>query len=92
MLNSEDHSPWDFERQREFFADCTRFRRAYQEVLGQTDLDRDEALLRYLKIYGYAHLGQRTPAQLLQDIQNAGYYEVIDSAKLDFAFGQLAKK
>ena len=69
LLNQDDHSPWDFERQREFFADCTRFRRAYQEVLGQTDLDRDEALLRYLKIYGYAHLGQRTPAQLLQDMK-----------------------
>ena len=69
LLNSEDHSPWDFERQREFFADCTRFRRAYQEVLSQTKLDRDEALLRYLKIYGYAHLGDRTPAQLLQDMK-----------------------
>ena len=69
LLNSDDHSPWDFERQREFFADCTRFRRAYQEVLGETKLDRDEALLRYLKIYGYAHLGDRTPAQLLQDMK-----------------------
>ena len=69
LLNSEDHSPWDFERQREFFADCTRFRRAYQQVLGDSELDRDEALLRYLKIYGYAHLGQRTPAQLLQDMK-----------------------
>ena len=69
LLNSEDHSPWDFERQREFFADVTRFRRAYQQVLNQTELDRDEALLRYLKIYGYAHLGDRTPAQLLQDMK-----------------------
>ena len=69
LLNSDDHSPWDFERQREFFADCTRFRRAYQQVLGETGLDRDEALLRYLKIYGYAHLGDRTPAQLLQDMK-----------------------
>ena len=26
-------------------------------------------MLRYLKIYGYAHLGDRTPAQLLQDMK-----------------------
>ena len=69
LINSNDQNPWDFERQREFFADCTRFRRAYQEVLGETKLDRDEALLRYLKIYGYAHLGDRSPAQLLQDMK-----------------------
>ena len=69
LLQAHDHSPWDFERQREFFADCTRFRRAYQQVLSETELDRDEALLRYLKIYGCGHLSTRTPAQLLQDLK-----------------------
>ena len=69
LLNNEDQRSWDFERQREFFADCTRFRRAYQQVLSQSELDRDEALLRYLKIYGYAHLSSRTPAQLEQDMK-----------------------
>ena len=69
LLNDEDRRSWDFERQREFFADCTRFRRAYQQVLNESELDRDEALLRYLKIYGYAHLSTRTPAQLEQDLK-----------------------
>ena len=69
LLNDEDRRSWDFERQREFFADCTRFRRAYQQVLSESELDRDEALLRYLKIYGYDHLSTRTPAQLEQDLK-----------------------
>ena len=69
LLDIHDHRSWDFERRREFFADCHRFRRAYYEVEDQTKLDRDEALLRYIQIYGYDHLRTRTPSQLQQDLK-----------------------
>ncbi len=69
LLDIHEHGTWDFERRREFFADCTRFRRAYDEVARQSELDRDEALLRYLQIYGYNHLRTRTPAQLQHDLK-----------------------
>ena len=69
ILEKDDNRPWDFERRREFFADCTRFRRAYQEIQDQCDLDRDEALLRYLQIYGYTHLARQTPSGLKKDMQ-----------------------
>lgn len=68
LLENHDKSPWDFERRREFFADCTRFRRAYMLVEEQSELDRDEALLRYLQIYGYEHLRDQTPAKLQKDV------------------------
>lgn len=68
ILESGDDRPWDFERRREFFADCTRFRRAFQEVQDQTELDRDEALLRYLQIYGYDRLQSQTPNGLRKDM------------------------
>lgn len=70
ILEKDDKRPWDFERRREFFADCTRFRRAYQQVQDQCDMDRDEALLRYLQIYGYAHLSGQHPSGLSKDIQS----------------------
>lgn len=70
ILEADDKSPWDFERRREFFADCTRFRRAYQQVADQSELDRDEALLRYLQIYGYAHLREQTPSKLQKDMNS----------------------
>lgn len=68
LLDLDDKRPWDFERRREFFADCTRFRRAYQTIREQTDLDRDEALLRYLQIYGYDHLRSQMPSALQKDM------------------------
>ena len=69
LLEKDDTSPWDFERRREFFADCTRFRRAYQELREQIEMDQDESLLRYLQIYGYDHLRNQTPSNLLRDLK-----------------------
>ncbi|MBO7252333.1 MAG: BMP family ABC transporter substrate-binding protein, partial [Oscillospiraceae bacterium] len=69
ILEKDDNRPWDFERRREFFADCTRFRRAYQEFGFQSGMERDEALLRYLQIYGYEHLCRQTPSGLQKDMQ-----------------------
>lgn len=69
LLEKEDKRPWDFERRREFFADCTRFRRAYQQIAGEVEMDRDEALLRYLQLYGYDHLYGQTPGGLEKDMQ-----------------------
>lgn len=68
LLEAEDKSHWDFERRREFFADCSRFRRAYRQVADRSELDRDEALLRYLQIYGYEHLRRQTPSRLEKDV------------------------
>lgn len=70
ILDQDDHRPWDFERRREFFADCTRFRRAFYEFRSETDLHRDEALLRYLQIYGYNYLRLRTPSELRKDLDS----------------------
>lgn len=89
LLDRDDHRPWDFERRREFFADCTRFRRAFSEVQQQTDMDRDEALLRYLQIYGYNYLRVRTPSELLRDLTailaelNAGVERVDPDLSMD---------
>lgn len=69
LLEKDDSRPWDFERRREFFADCTRFRRAYQQIADQVEMDRDEALLRYLQLYGYDHLYGRTPDGLQKDMK-----------------------
>ena len=69
LIEKDDTRPWDFERCREFFADCARFRRAYQELSEQIEMDRDEALLRYLQIYGYDHLRDQTPSALQRDIK-----------------------
>lgn len=89
LLDRDDHRPWDFERRREFFADCTRFRRVFQEFREETDLHRDEALLRYLEIYGYSYLRSRTPGELRKDIDsilsefNAGIHRKAPEVQLE---------
>lgn len=67
-LLGEPELLWDEERRRGFFADVTRFRRAYQTMKPAGAPPQDEALLRYLRIYGYAHLRERSPAELRSDL------------------------
>lgn len=67
-LLGEAELPWDEERRRGFFADVTRFRRAYQAMKPAGAPPQDEALLRYLRIYGYEHLRERSPAELRSDL------------------------
>ena len=45
-----------------------RFRRAFRASELSGKLEQDEALLRYLQIYGYARLQARTPNELRADL------------------------
>ena len=68
LLGADEGGAWDLEQQRNFSAYCTRFRQALQDTVAYDQVDRDEALLRYLQIYGYDHLQNRTQAQLKSDL------------------------
>ena len=52
LLCGEDRTPWDADRQRSFFSGVYRFRKAYRASELSRSLTRDEALLRYLEIFG----------------------------------------
>ena len=68
LLCGSDRSVWDEDRQRCFFSDVTRFRRSFRDSPLSGRLTRDEALLRYLEIFGYAFLQDRTPAEIRSDL------------------------
>ena len=68
LLCGEDRSVWDEDRQRCFFSDVTRFRRSFRDSELSAKLNRDEALLRYLEIFGYDRLQDRTPAEIGADL------------------------
>ena len=68
LLCGDDPAPWDGDRQRSLFSDVMRFRRAFRASELSGKLDQDEALLRYLQIYGYARLQARTPNELRADL------------------------
>ena len=68
LLCGEDRSVWDEDRQRCFFSDVTRFRRSFRDSDLRAKLTQDEALLRYLEIFGYDRLQDRTPAEIKADL------------------------
>ena len=70
ILCGEDRSVWDEDRQRCFFSDVTRFRRSFRDSALSGKLTQDEALLRYLEIYGYDYLQDRTPAEIKNDLSS----------------------
>lgn len=65
---STDPSPWDEDRQRLFYSDVSRFRQAYRSSDLRISLTRDQALLRYLKVFGCEHLRSRTPGELKAEL------------------------
>ncbi len=68
LLCGEDRGVWDEDRQRCFFSDVARFRRSFRDSALSARLTQDEALLRYLEIFGYDHLEGRTPAEIRADL------------------------
>lgn len=68
LLCGEDLSPWDPDRRRGFYSDVSRFRKAYGTSELSRSLTKDEALMRYLEIFGAACLQSRTPSELKADL------------------------
>lgn len=67
-LLSAEPGPWDEDRQRLFYSDVCRFRQAFRSSELRVRLTRDQALLRYLKIFGCEHLRSRTPGELVAEL------------------------
>ena len=68
LLCGEDRSVWDGDKQRCVFSAVARFRRSFRDSALSGKLTQDEALLRYLEIFGFAHLQDRTPAEIKNDL------------------------
>ena len=68
LLCGEDLTPWDEDRRRSFFSDVTRFRKVFATSPLSDSLTQDEALLRYLEIFGASALSDRTAAELKNDL------------------------
>ena len=72
LLCGENGKPWDEDRQRSFFSGVMRFRKAFRQSSLSKELTQDEALLRYLEIYGCSNLEGRTPNELKNDLTAIG--------------------
>ena len=68
LLCGEETAPWDEDRRRGFYADVVRFRRAFAGSALSGSLTQDEALMRYLEIFGPESLSSRSPAELKADL------------------------
>ena len=68
LLCGEDRGPWDEDRQRAFFSGVFRFRKAYRGSELSLSQTQDEALLRYLQIFGLSTLLSRSPSELKADL------------------------
>lgn len=69
LLCGEDLTPWDEDRRRGFFSDIVRFRKAFAVSPLASSLTQDEALLRYLEIFGVSALSARTPAEMKANLE-----------------------
>jgi basic membrane lipoprotein Med (substrate-binding protein (PBP1-ABC) superfamily) len=70
LLDPEAQEVWDMERRREFSAAAALFRQCLRSSSAKGIHDPDEALLRYLSIFGYSHLQSRTPTQLRSELES----------------------
>ena len=68
LLCGDDLTPWDEDRRRSFFSDLVRFRKVFAASPLSSALTQDEALMRYLEIYGAAALAERSTAELKNDL------------------------
>ena len=69
LLCGEDLTPWDEDRRRGFFSDIVRFRKAFAVSPLASSLTQDEALMRYLEIFGVSALSARTPAEMKANLE-----------------------
>ena len=72
LLCGDDRETWNEDRQRSLMSDVTRFRKAFRTSPLFGKMTQDEALLGYLKVFGYAHLQGRTPTELKADLAAVG--------------------
>ena len=68
LLCGDELTAWDEDRRRGFYADVVRFRKAYAGSALSGSLTQDEALLRYMEIFGAESLSSRSPAELKADL------------------------
>ena len=68
LLCGENREPWDEDRQRSLMSDVTRFRKAFRASPLNGKLGQDEALLGYLKVFGYERLQRRSTTDLKNDL------------------------
>ena len=68
LLCGEDMTPWDEDKRRGFYSDVVRFRRAYAGSALSGTLTQDEAMMRYLEIFGVEALTSHTPSELKADL------------------------
>lgn len=68
LLCGDDLTPWDEDRRRSFFSDVMRFRKVFAASPLGSALTQDEALMRYLEIFGPAALGGRSLNELKNDL------------------------
>ena len=69
LLCGEDLTPWGEDRRRGFFSDIVRFRKAFAVSPLASSLTQDEALMRYLEIFGVSALSARTPAEMEANLE-----------------------
>ena len=69
LLCGEDMTPWDEDRRRGFFSDIVRFRKAFAVSPLASSLTQDEALMRYLEIFGVSALAARTPQEMKANLE-----------------------
>ena len=68
LLCGDDLTPWDEERRRCFFSDITRFRKVFAASPLANSLTQDEALMRYVEIFGASALTARPPMEIKADL------------------------
>ena len=69
LLCGEDLTPWDGERRRSFYSDVVRFRKAFASSPLASSLTQDEALMRYVEIFGVSALASRAPMEIKADLE-----------------------
>ena len=68
LLCGDDLTPWDEERRRCFFSDIARFRKVFAASPLANSLTQDEALMRYVEIFGASALTARPPMEIKADL------------------------
>ncbi len=68
LLCGDDLTPWSEDRRRAFYSGIARFRSAFGSSELSRTLTRDEALLRYLEIFGETGLRDHTLSELKSDL------------------------
>ncbi len=68
LLCGDNPTPWDDDQRRNLYSGILRFRKAYSASSLAASLTQDEALLRYLEIFGFQSLSSHTPSELKAEL------------------------